>query len=99
MDARYKTHFSSRNVILRYTYDLDALAEIHNYCKALESTRFIHLLELPDIIYLNLVSIFYANATSKEVEEDVDEVPWRELIREVAYITIYIFDKVIRITP
>lgn len=71
-----------------------------NYRNALVNIAFIHLLEFSDITYHNLVRIFYANATYKEVdEEDVDEVPRRELTREIAYVTTYIFGQVIRVTP
>ena len=75
MDAKYKTHFNSRNVIPGCIYDLAALIEIYNYREALEAIGFIHLLNMPDIMYPILVCIFYSNATSKVVEKDADNVP------------------------
>src|SRR5262249_17032520 len=100
MRVRYETEFYSRSVILGKDYDMDRLNQWHDFNGTLSATGLIALLNLLNETYIDLVRMFYCNATMNDVREENNVVPWVDTICQTRFsITTYIFGCVIHITP
>src|SRR5262249_48905382 len=99
MRVRYKTEFYSRSMLLGKDYDIDGLNQWHDFNGALSATGLITLMNLPNNTCIDLVRLFYSNATMNDVREEDNVVPWVDTgCQTRSSITTYIFSCVIHIT-